>query len=214
MNPDALRKQVRRVGTLAVALCLFLGIVKLLNSARLTEWFLALAMVNAIWYFAETYRTHSTGRWTLHWYYRVLNGTLLCLSATVGILILFLLAQEMYQHSIGWMAIGILLAVALHQAYRGARMASRRWKSPDDVIESLSPASISNGALPKAYDYSFFLAISVAGASLGRMAGYSIETLFAAILFVLSIPYLLGMIAESRILLVRYFPQDRPFHRS
>ena len=214
MNPESLRKLVRGVGGSSLGLSALFVIIALLHSSHTGQWFLYISVASSVWYYWIVYRAYLTDRWTVHWHFNAVHGAMISLAVTVGLLIAFLMTEEMISHSIGWVSVLALSLVATHQVYRGHSAALRRWRTRTDVMEITRMSAVGQQGFARRYDFGFFALVALAGSLLGRLAGESTEVLLAATLFVLGMPYVIGLVMGSRAQLRRLLPMDEPYPRS
>ena len=99
-------------------------------------------------------------------------------------------------------------ALTVHQFVRGLTKIRARWRSSEDVLQSIISARISVARFAATYDFAFFMMVSIAIGIAGRVLGLAFLPAMSTVLFVLIFPYLWGMQAERLLLLKKLVPDD------
>jgi hypothetical protein len=108
-----------------------------------------------------------------------------------------------------WFVAGLVL-LAVHQFVRGAYRIRIRWRTVDDVLQSISDTHVVTRRFSSKYDASFFVMTSIVLAVAARFLGSGSMALIYGAVFALILPFLLGSIVSQRQVLRRLLPHDAP----
>lgn len=108
----------------------------------------------------------------------------------------------------------VVVAVAVHQYARGARLVVAKWRRAEDVLNTLQESGATARRFSAKYDFAFFVSLSIVNSLVSRFFGSGRVLLFAGLVGALCFPYLLGILISQRVVLARLLPDDMPLPRA
>ena len=152
---------------------------------------------------------------TIHAYFREFSMSFANLSVALSCLLAGDLLEYGFAvgapHAISarWLLLAAAL-IALHQAARGAHRMRQRWRSTQDIYQSIADTRYALDRVSFAYDFGFGVAVAVGLSLANRWLGGNLFFLLCALGLLLIVPYLAGAQWAQNRLLRRLLPVDEP----